>query len=106
MAFHERWTREAMDKYAKSVRPEAAYLPDNVKFLAENNGMDVESVRDIVFKASYMVMGLGDVYLGAPCAVPVDPLHRYGLQQHLPLTEMSVRSPRKRFIFIIKPFFF
>ena len=24
-------------------------------------------------KAAYMVLGLGDVYLGAPCAVPVDP---------------------------------
>ena len=23
-----------------------------------------------------MVLGLGDVYLGAPCAVPVDPRHR------------------------------
>lgn len=32
-----------------------------------------ESVRQIVEKAAYMVLGLGDVYLGAPCAVPVDP---------------------------------
>jgi urea carboxylase len=29
-----------------------------------------------VFKASYMVLGLGDVYLGAPVATPVDPRHR------------------------------
>lgn len=33
-------------------------------------------VRRIVFEASYLVLGLGDVYLGAPCAVPVNPLHR------------------------------
>ena len=32
-----------------------------------------DSVREIVEKAAYMVLGLGDVYLGAPCAVPVDP---------------------------------
>ncbi len=32
-----------------------------------------ESVRQVVEKAAYMVLGLGDVYLGAPCAVPVDP---------------------------------
>lgn len=32
-----------------------------------------EEVRDFVMKAAYMVLGLGDVYLGAPCAVPVDP---------------------------------
>lgn len=36
----------------------------------------VEEVRKIMFEASYMVFGLGDVYLGAPCAVPVNPLHR------------------------------
>lgn len=33
-------------------------------------------VRRIVYEASYLVLGLGDVYLGAPCAVPVNPLHR------------------------------
>jgi hypothetical protein len=30
----------------------------------------------VVFEASYLVLGLGDVYLGAPCAVPVNPMHR------------------------------
>ncbi len=29
-----------------------------------------------MFDASYMVMGLGDVYLGAPVATPLDPRHR------------------------------
>lgn len=29
-----------------------------------------------VFDASYLVMGLGDVYLGAPVATPLDPRHR------------------------------
>jgi urea carboxylase len=33
-------------------------------------------VRRIFFEASYLVMGLGDVYLGAPVATPVDPRHR------------------------------
>ena len=35
-----------------------------------------EDVRKIVFDARYLVMGLGDVYLGAPVATPVDPRHR------------------------------
>lgn len=30
-------------------------------------------MREVVSQAKYMVLGLGDVYLGAPCAVPVDP---------------------------------
>lgn len=33
-------------------------------------------MRDILFDASYLILGLGDVYLGAPCAVPLDPRHR------------------------------
>jgi urea carboxylase len=33
-------------------------------------------VRRIVFDASYVVLGLGDVYLGAPVTTPLDPRHR------------------------------
>ncbi|PNH09902.1 Urea amidolyase [Tetrabaena socialis] len=78
MAFDERWTREAIAKYMKSVRPTAPYLPDNIAYIAENNGLagGKDEVRDTIFSASYLVLGLGDVYLGAPCAVPLDPRHR------------------------------
>ena len=33
-------------------------------------------MHDIVFDAQYLVLGLGDVYLGAPVATPLDPRHR------------------------------
>ena len=33
-------------------------------------------MKDVLFNASYLVMGLGDVYLGAPVATPIDPRHR------------------------------
>ncbi len=33
-------------------------------------------MRRIVYDARYVVLGLGDVYLGAPVATPVDPRHR------------------------------
>ncbi|MBD3822461.1 MAG: carboxyltransferase domain-containing protein, partial [Thiotrichales bacterium] len=40
-------------------------------------GLDsIEDVKRIVFDAKYLVMGLGDVYLGAPVATPLDPRHR------------------------------
>lgn len=78
MAFDDRWTREAIEKYMKSIRPTAPYLPDNIQYIANNNGLlgGKEQVRGTIFDASYMVLGLGDVYLGAPCAVPLDPRHR------------------------------
>ena len=36
----------------------------------------MQAVKDIVFGARYLVLGLGDVYLGAPVATPLDPRHR------------------------------
>lgn len=85
MAFHDKWNREATERYMKAFRAEAPYLPDNVEFVAKNNGLSgVDAVRDIVFKASYMCLGLGDVYLGAPCAVPVDPRHRLTVPKYNP----------------------
>ncbi|MGE8488059.1 MAG: carboxyltransferase domain-containing protein, partial [Paraburkholderia nemoris] len=40
-------------------------------------GLDsIDDVKRIVFDARYLVMGLGDVYLGAPVATPLDPRHR------------------------------
>jgi len=65
---------------ALQSRSEGPYLPSNVDFVAANNGLPegAAAVRRMLMAASYMVMGLGDVYLGAPCAVPVDPRCRPG----------------------------
>jgi urea carboxylase len=68
---------ETIDKYMASVRDDAPWCPDNIEFIRRVNGLlSEEEVRRIVFDARYLVMGLGDVYLGAPVATPVDPRHR------------------------------
>jgi urea carboxylase len=68
---------EAMDRYARSVRPDAPWCPDNVEFIRRINDLKERTdVFDIVTGATYLVVGLGDVYLGAPVAVPIDPRHR------------------------------
>lgn len=70
-------TREAIDKYMQSVRPDAPWCPSNIEFIRRINGLDsIEQVQRTVFDARYLVMGLGDVYLGAPVATPLDPRHR------------------------------
>ncbi|GAB0117783.1 5-oxoprolinase/urea amidolyase family protein [Acidisoma sp. 7E03] len=67
----------AMRKYQETVRPNAPWCPDNIEFIRRINGLaSEEEVKRIVFEAEYLVMGLGDVYLGAPVATPVDPRHR------------------------------
>ena len=70
-------TRMAIEKYMKIVRPDAPWCPSNIEFIRRINGLDsIADVKKIVFDANYLVMGLGDVYLGAPVATPLDPRHR------------------------------
>jgi len=70
-------TQLAIRKYTQSVRPDAPWCPSNIEFIRRINGLEsIEQVREIVFAASYLVLGLGDVYLGAPVATPIDPRHR------------------------------
>jgi len=70
-------TREATERYMSGVREDAPWCPWNIEFIRRVNGLEsVEDVRRIVYEADYLVLGLGDVYLGAPVATPLDPRHR------------------------------
>ncbi|KAB8157890.1 urea carboxylase [Streptomyces sp. 3MP-14] len=70
-------TREAIERYMTGVRDDAPWCPWNIEFIRRVNGLErVADVLDIVFAAEYLVLGLGDVYLGAPVATPLDPRHR------------------------------
>jgi urea carboxylase len=69
--------RQASEKYMQSVRADAPWCPDNKEFIRRINGLDsIQDVYDVVYGAKYIVMGLGDVYLGAPVSIPYDPRHR------------------------------
>lgn len=70
-------TQLAIAKYTQSVRADAPWCPSNIEFIRRINGLDsVDEVKRIAYGASYLVLGLGDVYLGAPVATPLDPRHR------------------------------
>ena len=67
----------AMRKYQELVRPNAPWCPSNIEFIRRINGLDDEAhVQRTILDARYLVLGLGDVYLGAPVATPVDPRQR------------------------------
>ena len=67
----------AIEKYMTTVRKDAPWCPSNLEFIRRINDLpDLDEVYRTVFEASYLVMGLGDVYLGAPVATPLDPRHR------------------------------
>lgn len=77
LSWDDEATQEAIRKYMQSVRADAPWCPSNIEFIRRINGLDsIDAVKRIVFDASYLVLGLGDVYLGAPVATPMDPRHR------------------------------
>jgi urea carboxylase len=77
LSWNDSQIRLAMRKYQETTRPDAPWCPDNIEFIRRINGLDtIDQVKRIVFDAAYVVLGLGDVYLGAPVATPYDPRHR------------------------------
>ncbi len=77
LSWEDESTLLAIRKYMQTVRKDAPWCPSNIEFIRRINGLEsVEEVKRIAFEASYLVLGLGDVYLGAPVATPVDPRHR------------------------------
>ncbi len=77
LSWNDEQAQLAMRRYQELVRPDAPWCPSNIEFIRRINGLASEDdVRRIVFDASYLVLGLGDVYLGAPVATPMDPRHR------------------------------
>jgi len=77
LSWDDEAAQEAVRKYAMLVRPDAPWCPSNIEFIRRINGLSsIDDVKRIVFEADYMVLGLGDVYLGAPVATPLDPRHR------------------------------
>jgi urea carboxylase len=91
------WDDEAIhrviEKYMQVVRADAPWCPSNIEFIRRINGLaSIEEVKRTVFDASYLVMGLGDVYLGAPVATPLDPRHRLVTTKYNPARTWTVEN--------------
>ena len=77
LSWEDESTLLAIRKYIQIVRKDAPWCPSNLEFIRRINDLpNLEDVYRICFDASYLVLALGDVYLGAPVATPVDPRHR------------------------------
>lgn len=85
LSFDDPSIHEAISRYEKGVRDDAPWNPDNIEFVRRINGLSsVDDVGKIVFDAEYLVLGLGDVYLGAPAATALDPRHRLVTTKYSP----------------------
>ncbi len=85
IAYDDSWSKRTIEQYMRTVRKEGPYLPDNIAFIAKCNGL---KSKDEVFRkhlgTAHMVIGLGDVYLGAPCSIPLDPRSRLVVPKYNP----------------------
>jgi urea carboxylase len=83
----------AIDKYQQGVRPNAPWCPSNIDFIRRINGLkEVDEVKNIIFNADYLVMGLGDVYLGAPVATPLNPSQRLVTTKYNPARTWTAQN--------------
>jgi urea carboxylase len=65
-----RWTAEALQKYMKSARAEAPYLPSNIQYIANNNGLeDREDVSASRPGCLSSVRGIADVCPAVACVL-------------------------------------
>ncbi|KAJ6030275.1 uncharacterized protein N7446_000663 [Penicillium canescens] len=77
LVFDDERSRNAIARYTSTIRSSAPYLPSNIEFLQKLNGLDSPTrVESVLYEGTFLVLGLGDVYQGSPCAVPLDPRHR------------------------------
>ncbi|KAK2671816.1 Carboxyltransferase domain, subdomain A and B [Fusarium oxysporum f. sp. vasinfectum] len=74
IAFDDSISRAAIERYTATIRPNAPWLPSNIDFLQKLNG--ISDLTEVLSAAEFVVLGLGDVFMGSPCAIPLDPRHR------------------------------
>ncbi|KAL8962700.1 MAG: hypothetical protein Q9193_000931 [Seirophora villosa] len=65
----------AIDRYMETQRPYASYLPDNMDFVARNNGLEKEDLKRILVTARLIAVSVG-FFAALPLCLPVDPRQR------------------------------
>ena len=65
----------AIQRYIETQRPYASYLPDNMEFVAKNNGLERRDLEHILLNSRLMTVSVG-FFAALPLCLPVDPRHR------------------------------
>nr|UWK20228.1 urea amidolyase_carboxylase [Trichoderma stromaticum] len=76
--------QESAQRYMENIRPSAAYLPDNIEYLRENNALETrQQVFDALLKTPWLTVAVG-FYVGTPILFPLDPWHVLTGQKYNP----------------------
>lgn len=83
LTFKSAAQEEAIRRYIQTSRPQAPYLPDNFSFVAKNNALTPEQLKEIYLTGSFMAVIIG-FYAGLACGLPVDPRQRISCPKQNP----------------------
>jgi len=67
--------KDAIKRYMETQRPYASYLPDNMEFVAKNNGLERKDLEKILLTSSLIAVSVG-FFAALPLCLPVDPRER------------------------------
>ncbi|KAL8673977.1 MAG: hypothetical protein Q9168_001620 [Polycauliona sp. 1 TL-2023] len=65
----------AIKRYMETQRPYASYLPDNMDFVAKNNGLEKQDLKNILVNQTLIAVSVG-FFAALPLCLPVDPRKR------------------------------
>ncbi|KAF7544244.1 hypothetical protein G7046_g9824 [Stylonectria norvegica] len=75
VTFKHKKLDDAIERYTSNQRSLASYLPDPLKFIAENNGMTLDQLKKTFLSLQSVVIGVG-FFMALPQSLPADPRHR------------------------------
>ena len=83
---------DAIKRYMETQRPYASYLPDNMEFVAKNNGLERKDLENILLTSNLLTVSVG-FFAALPLCLPVDPRERLNCPK-VSLTLFSPRHPK------------
>ncbi|RDI76657.1 hypothetical protein Vi05172_g13363 [Venturia inaequalis] len=83
ISFESKAQDQAIKRYTETQRPHAPYLPSNLDFVAQNNALTPQELKNIYLTGQMMVVEVG-FFCGNTCSLPIDPRHRLSCPKQNP----------------------
>ncbi|MCJ1357248.1 MAG: hypothetical protein MMC33_007244 [Icmadophila ericetorum] len=83
ITFDSRRQDAAIKRYQETQRPYASYLPDNIDFVAKNNGISRNDLESLFLNRKLIAVSVG-FFAALPLCLPVDPRQRINCPKYNP----------------------
>ncbi|KAL5333206.1 allophanate hydrolase subunit 2-domain-containing protein [Aspergillus crustosus] len=75
LTFRHKKLEDTIERYMANQRSLATYLPDPLAYLAENNGMTLDELKEMYLTLQSVIIGVG-FFMALPQSLPTDPRYR------------------------------